>query len=119
MPRKNQHEVTLPIIVEGFVESYEDVVDETERGLIKEVVTYLGCPIFDLKPAPPGWRRLRPGNVTYNMRNDISHILAENHGKFLRITIEAIGIGSGADCEACNDRFRCLTTKMEEGNLYG
>ncbi len=116
MSRKIQHEVTLPITVEGFVESYRDVIDETERGLIMEVVTYLGCPIFDLKPAPPGWSRLRPGNVTYNMSNDISHILAENHGRYLRITIEAIGIGDGAECEECSERFKCLTTKMGEAH---
>lgn len=115
MTRKIQHEVELPVVVEGFVETYKDVIDETERGLIRELVTYLGCPIFDLKPAPPGWRRLRPGNVTYDMRNDISHILSENHGRFLRITVEAIGIGNGAECDACKERFKCLTTKMGEG----
>ncbi len=119
MSRNIHVERELPIVVEGFVESYENVVDETERGIIMEVITYLGCPIFNQKPALLGWQRFGLGNVTYNLSNDISHILAENHGKFLRITIEAIGVGSGADCDTCKERFRCLTMKRKEGHLYG
>lgn len=97
----------LPIKIEGFLSEDEDEVDRDEHGRTVEIYHYLGCPVF------PTDRPRHYGTVGYNKFQDITEILKQNTGKFLRVTIEAIPIGETKNCAKCDKRFQCLTTKVK------
>ena len=97
---------TLPVEIEGFVGEDEDEVDQDERGRVMEIYHYLGCPVF------PTDHPRHYGTVGYNKFQDITEILKQNTGKFLRVTIEALPLGETEECAKCDKRFQCLTTKV-------
>ena len=97
---------SLPVELVGYVGEDEDEVDQDERGRVMEIYHYLGCPVF------PTDRPRHYGTVQYNKFQDITEILKQNIGSFLKVTIEAIPIGETENCGKCNNRFRCLTTKV-------
>jgi hypothetical protein len=95
---------TLPIVIEGFLGEDEQQVDENEHGIVNELYHYLGCPNID--PKKPFSNK-----VLYDRLRDITEILKANDTKFLRVTIEAIELGSGENCPTCEKRFQCLTQR--------
>lgn len=104
---ESQIATSLPIQIEGFLgEDVGDEVDRDEHGSIREIYHYLGCPIF-----PNGHPR-HYGTVGYDRFKDLTEILQHNTGRFLRVTIEAVPLGETDNCEKCNKRFQCLTTKV-------
>jgi hypothetical protein len=96
----------LPIIVEGYLDE-----DDAEEDGIREIYHYVGCP--DLN----SHRVLQ--SIRYDRLQDITDILLQNTGKYIRVTIEAIDIGNRDKCETCCDRFRCLTTYSERQRCLG
>lgn len=104
---ESQIATSLPIEVEGFLgEDVGDEVDRDEHGTIREIYHYLGCPIF------PNEHPRHYGTVGYDRFKDLTEILQHNTGRFLRVTIEAIPLGETENCEKCDKRFKCLTTKV-------
>jgi len=97
---------SLPVEFVGYVGEDEDEVDQDERGRVMEIYHYLGCPVF------PTDRPRHYGTVQYDKFKDITEILKHNTGKFLKVTIEAIPLGETEDCVKCDNRFKCLTTKV-------
>ena len=97
---------SLPVELVGYVGEDEDEVDQDERGRVMEIYHYLGCPVF------PTDRPRHYGTVQYNKFQDITEILKQNTGQFLKVTIEAVPLGEMENCGKCNNRFRCLTTKV-------
>jgi len=109
---ESQIATTLPIEVEGFLgEDLSDEVDRDERGTIREIYYYLGCPIFPKEDSEVK-KYWRSGTIGYDRFKDLTEILKYNTGKFLKITIETIPLGEGEACAKCDERFRCLTTKV-------
>jgi len=98
---------SLPTELVGFLGEDEDEVDQDERGRTMEIYHYLGCPMFTTK------KSYNYGTVVYNKFQDITEILKQHTGEFLKVTIEAIPIGSTKTCAKCNNKFRCLTTKVK------
>ena len=109
---EGQIATNLPIEIEGFLgEDTGDEVDRDEHGTIREIYYYLGCPAFPKEDSKVK-RYWCYGTVGYDMLKDLTEILKMNTGKFLKITIEAIPLGESENCEKCNKRFQCLTTKV-------
>ena len=77
----------LPLIVEGF-----PVVGDSEG--------WIGCPDFG-------------EGYNYNWYQNVLEILGANEGKYLRVTIEEIGIDDRKKCGSCQDRFKCFTNRNE------
>ena len=98
---------SLPVELVGYVGEDEDEVDHDEHGRVMEIYHYLGCPVF------PTDHPRHYGTVQYNKFQDITEILKGNTGKFLKITIEAAPLGETEDCMKCENRFKCLTTKVK------
>ena len=104
---ESQIATSLPIAVEGFLgEDVGDEVDRDEHGTIRELYYYLGCPIF------PNEHPRHYGTIGYDRFKDLTEILQHNTGRFLKVTIEAIPLGETENCEKCDKRFKCLTTKV-------
>jgi len=101
---ESQIATSLPIEIEGFLGEDSEEVDHDERGIIRDNVYYLGCPNF-------GMGRLH-NYVVYDRFKDLTEILQHNTGRFLRVTIEAIPLGEMEACAKCDNRFKCLTTKV-------
>jgi len=96
----------LPITIEGYLGNDNQEVDRDEYGRIVENFYYLGCPNLDSEHKL-GW--YGQPRFIYDVEKDITDILQNNLGKYIRITIEAVEIGGRAECEVCKRRFECLT----------
>lgn len=103
----SQLSAALPLTMEGYLGEDCEEVGRDEHGSIRQVYHYLGCPSFSTSSA------FNYGRIQCDDLKDITNILQNNIGKYLRITIEAIEIGERAECEHCNERFKCLTTKVK------
>ncbi len=97
----------LPVVLEGYVGEDEEQVDQTEVGVVNEVYHYLGCPVF------PTEHNRHYGTIKYDKFRDLTEIFKMNTGKFIRVIIEEIPLGEGQNCGTCENRFKCLTTKVK------
>ncbi len=97
----------LPISIEGYVGEDEEQVDQDEHGYRMEIYHYLGCPVF------PTNHNRHYGTVRYNKFQDLTEIFKMNTGKYVKVTVEEIPLGEGGNCGKCDNRFKCLTTKVK------
>jgi len=103
---KSQAQAVLPVQIEGFLGEEVEEVDHDEHGRTMEIGWWLGCPNVNRETY------FSP-KLQYSFENDISEILKLNAGKYLRVTIEAIDVGSRGKCETCPDRFKCYTMEWK------
>ncbi len=96
----------LPLTIEGYVGEDEEEVDHDEHGRIMEVFHYLGCPVF------PTEHNRHYGVVQYDKFKDLTEIFKMHAGKFIKVSIEEVPLGEGNHCGNCDNRFKCLTTKV-------
>ncbi|MDD2730935.1 MAG: hypothetical protein PHW33_02300 [Candidatus Portnoybacteria bacterium] len=96
----------LPITIEGYVGEDEEQVDQDEHGVVNEVYHYLGCPVF------PKEHNRHYGTVQYDKFRDLTEIFKMNTGKYIRVSVEEVPLGDGESCGKCENRFKCLTTKV-------
>jgi len=100
----SQLSAALPLTIEGYLGEDEEEVDRDEHGSVRQINYFLGCPSFS--------KGFNYGKIQCDDLKNITNILQNNVGKYLRITIEAVEVGERAECEHCNERFKCLTTKV-------
>ena len=98
----------LPITIEGYIGEDEEQVDQDEHGTVNEVYHYLGCPVF------PTDRPRHYGTVRYDKFRDLTEIFKMNTGKYVKVSVEEIPLGEGEDCGKCENRFKCLTTRVRK-----
>ena len=96
----------LPITIEGYIGEDEEQVDQDEHGVVNEVYHYLGCPVF------PKEHNRHYGTVQYDKFRDLTEIFKMNTGKYIRVSVEEVPLGDGESCGKCENRFKCLTTKV-------
>lgn len=95
------------IVISGVLAEDCTKVDEDEHGIIYKTTYYLGCPILDQH------LKWMTGKVIYTSSKDITEILQDRKGHYLRITIEDLTRGEDDNCLNCKDRFKCLTNKIK------
>lgn len=102
---EHEYRSNLPVVLEGYAAENEEEVDSDERGVLVQIYSFLGCPYLDNK-------RRQLDTIKYDGLRDLSEIIREHDGKFLRITIEQVDdLNDRKRCQDCELRFKCLTTR--------
>ena len=89
----------MKTVMEGYLDDDEEELDRDEYGSTRMRVFFLGCPV------PPR------GTILYKQSGDITSLLEEQNGKYVKITIETVDKFDDRQCGECKDRFICLTIK--------